>query len=70
MFGYIIDNNGEIAISNRIFETWLYNLFLSEESLKSSIYSAGVADKSQFIFEGRLNMKRILERFVVHYTEF
>ncbi len=35
MFGYIINNAGKIAISNRIFEMWLYNLFVSEERMKS-----------------------------------
>lgn len=69
MFGYITDNDGKIAISNRIFETWLYNLFVSEESLKNSIYSAGAADKNQFISDGQLNMERVLERFIVHYTD-
>lgn len=69
MFGYITDHDGKIAISNRIFETWLYNLFVSEESLKNSIYSAGAADKSQFISDGQLNMEKVLERFIVHYTD-
>lgn len=69
MFGYIVNNNGKVAISNRIFETWLYNLFLSEESLKSSLYSAGISDKNQFVLEGHLNMEKILERFIVHYTD-
>lgn len=31
MFGYICNRNGSIQVSNRIFETRLYNLFLSEE---------------------------------------
>lgn len=69
MFGYVTNQNGKIAISNRIFETWLYNLFVSEESLESSIYSAGAADKNQFIEDGRLNMEKVLERFIVHYTD-
>lgn len=57
MFGYITDHDGKIAISNRIFETWLYNLFVSEESLKNSIYSAGAADIS-------VNGKTIIEAVV------
>lgn len=35
MFGYVINNNGSVQIANRIFETRLYNFFLSEEELSS-----------------------------------
>lgn len=69
MFGYITDNHGKIAIANRIFETWLYNLFVAEESFGSDIYSAGAADKNRFIKDGYLDMERVLERFIVHYTD-
>ena len=37
MFGYAVDEAGKVRIANRIFETRLYNYFLSEEELTSVI---------------------------------
>lgn len=70
MFGFIKNQEGNIAISNRIFETVLYNYFLSaEEMQKTDIYTASVMDKSQFIVGGHLNMRLILEKFVTHFHD-
>jgi uncharacterized protein YxeA len=69
MFGYIRIDDGKVAVANRIFETWLYNLFVSEASLTSEIYSAGSRDKNQFIENGHLNVRRILEKFIEHYHQ-
>ena len=69
MFGYIREYQGKVMVSNRIFEMRLYNLFVSEERIHSAIYTEGSKDKGQFIRNGRLDMKRILERFCVHFTE-
>ncbi|MBO5522149.1 MAG: hypothetical protein J5986_00515 [Roseburia sp.] len=38
MFGFLCEKNGNVAVANRIYETLLYNLFISEESQKSGIY--------------------------------
>ena len=35
MFGFIRNHNGKIQVANRIFETRLYNLYLSEEELRN-----------------------------------
>lgn len=69
MFGYIVEQHGKVMVANRIFETWLYNLFVSEESLKSRIYAVGSADKNQFVTDGHLDMELVLRRFVEHFTE-
>jgi len=38
MFGFVKNENGVLAVSNRIFETWLYNLYLpSAEMQKNTI---------------------------------
>ena len=37
-YGFIKNKDNTVVISNRIFETRLYNLFLSEEELKDSIF--------------------------------
>lgn len=70
MFGFVKGKCNVLVIANRIFETWLYNYFLSTSELQSKdIYTASLRDKSQFVVDGRLNMKRILERFVVHFND-
>ncbi|MCD7763528.1 MAG: AAA-like domain-containing protein [Lachnospiraceae bacterium] len=63
MFGFIKNSNGTAVISNRIFETVLYNWFMSDEYVGNKIYDAGVLGKNQFIVGGHLNVRRILERF-------
>ena len=71
MFGFIKNERGEAAIANRIFETRLYNFYLSTaEMQKQDIYRASLQDKSQFIVNGHLNMKLILEKFAVHLQPF
>lgn len=34
MFGFVKNENGALAVSNRIFETWLYNLYLSSAEMQ------------------------------------
>lgn len=69
MFGFIKNNDGQVMVSNRIFETVLYNLFLAEEAINSNIAKAGLLDKNQFINHGHLNMCLILEKFVTHFND-
>ena len=69
MLGFIKNSRGDAVISNRIFETVLYNLFLSEEMLDSEEYRTALQERNQFIQNGHLNMKLILEKFVVHWGD-
>lgn len=70
MFGFIKNEEGKIIPANRIFDTLLYNHFLSIGELQfSDIYKASLQDKNQFIIGGHLNMRRILEKFVEHFHE-
>lgn len=70
MFGFVKNKNGMLAVANRIFETWLYNFYLSEADMqKKEIYAAALMDKNQFIMDGYLNMRLILEKFVVHFND-
>ena len=70
MYGFIYNEDGFIRIANRIFETRLYNLFLSDTEMKNSIfYDEGSMEKSQFVKDGQLDMRMILERFIVTYTQ-
>ncbi len=70
MFGFVKNKNGTLVIANRIFETWLYNLYLSTAKMHAEdIYAASLRDKNQFIVEGHLNVRRILEKFVEHFHD-
>lgn len=69
MFGYITNKNGSIQVSNRIFELRLYNYFLSEEELTNAMYDVAQGNKSQYFSDGKLNMKAVLERFVIHFSD-
>ncbi|MDO5426103.1 MAG: AAA-like domain-containing protein [Eubacteriales bacterium] len=70
MFGFVKNQDGKVIPSNRIFDTLLYNHFLSLDEMQSSeIYKASLQDKNLFIHDGRLDMRRILEKFVQHFQE-
>ena len=70
MYGLIRNEHNTVRIANRIFETRLYDLFLSDEELKNNTFSReGDLAKNQFITDGKLNMRLILERFIVTYTQ-
>ena len=70
MFGFIKNRQGNVMISNRIFEMRLYNMYLSTAEIQGEkMYKASLRDKSQFIVNGRLNMKRVLEKFAEHFTD-
>ncbi|MCD8220817.1 MAG: AAA-like domain-containing protein [Clostridiales bacterium] len=69
MFGYMKNDSGSVAVSNRIFEMWLYNRFLSEDELKDTTYDEAQRSHDQFIRGGMLNMDLILHKFVSHFTD-
>ncbi|MCC8046782.1 MAG: ATP-binding protein [Clostridiales bacterium] len=69
MFGFIRNENGMAVIYNRIFETVLYNWFMSDEYETSGIYDAALREKNQFVTGGHLNVRRILERFVESFDD-
>lgn len=69
MFGFVKNHQGMVQVANRIFETLLYNLFISEEVLDSKIYKAAALDKNRFIRDGQLDMELVLERFAESFTE-
>ena len=70
MFGFIRNQNGTAIISNRIFETRLYNMYLSTpEMQENNIYKASLQDKNQFITNGYLDMRLVLEKFVLHFND-
>lgn len=69
MLGFVKNEQGMMVIANRIYETRLYNLFLSEEETDSRIFAAGAMDKNRFIQNGILDMGLVLKRFMACWEE-
>ncbi len=69
MFGFLKNQNQIVMVANRIFETKLYNLFLSEEETKNMDSCTDILDKNQFVKNGHLNMEVVLEKFTEHFRE-
>lgn len=69
MFGYLKEKDGAVVIANRIFETRLYNLFISEDLINSETYQAALLERNQFIQNGHLNMKLVMKKFMEHFTD-
>lgn len=68
-YGFVKNQEGSTVIANRIFETVIYDWFISSETTDSLIFSEGVNDKSQFISGSQLNMELILEKFILHFND-
>ena len=68
-FGFLKERNGVVAIANRIFETHLYDLFLSEMEGENDVYSDSASDKNQFIISGMLQMDLVMKKFYEYYEE-
>lgn len=69
MYGFVKNDNGSVAIANRIFETIIYEWFISLEITNNQIYAEGINDKNQFVKNGRLDMELILEKFIMHFND-
>lgn len=55
MYGLIRNDHNTVRVANRIFETMLYNLFLSDEELQNNAFTkAGDLEKNQFVADGKL----------------
>ena len=68
LFNFIKDSNKTVAISNRIFETILYDLFLAEDEI-GDLSNEGSIDKNQFIKDGQIDMDHLLSRFATHFND-
>ncbi len=70
MFGFIKVEHETIQIANRIFETRLYNYFLTlPETQNGDMYNLSLQNKNQFIQNGQLDMEKILAKFVEHFDD-
>lgn len=68
-FGFIKADQGQIIVANRIFETRMYNFFLSGDMVQSSTYTAALQVKNEFVKGRDLDMKRVLQKFTEHFTD-
>lgn len=70
MLGFVRNHQGNMEIANRIFETRLYNFYLSSSEMQEQeLCKVSMEERNQFVVDGHLNMRRILERFVVHFGD-
>ena len=70
MYGFVKKVNNGLSVANRIFETRLYNYFLSLKEVKESpISRSGWENKEALIENGRLNMERLLEHYVIAFDD-
>ena len=70
MYGFIRRDNNTIKIDNRIFETRLYNLFITDEEMNNNIFSReGSLARNRFVEDNRLNMRKILKGFIATYIQ-
>lgn len=60
MFGIFKEKNHEVAISNVIFETYLYDYLVSIKSRENAFISP---ERNQFVNEGKLDVPLILTKF-------
>lgn len=66
-FGYFKNYEGSTVISNRIFEMYLYDMYVMREKFHSDMTQKGSLEKNDFIQSGQLNMDFVIERFKAHY---
>lgn len=68
MFNFVKIENGGLAIACRLMETRMYNFFLSEEKM-SDFYQQGDLEKVQFVHDGYIDMRHLIERFSYHFNK-
>ncbi len=69
MFGFLKEKDGQVVVANRIFEMRVLNILIAEESIHSEVFMRGQSDKSQFIYDGRLDMECAMKKFVEYFHE-
>lgn len=74
MFSYVVNQNGKVQVANRIFETRLYNYFLSETELSGTDSSKEIGNmakryRNYFIHDGMLDMDTVMRRFVETFAD-
>lgn len=69
MFGFVRREKSAVVIANRIFETILYDYFLTTgNAQREEIFRASSREKNQYIRDSRLDMELVLTKFVEHFN--
>lgn len=69
MFGFMKEKNNTVMIANRLFETKMYNLFLSEAEHDGLNNYGTMPVNHQFIVHGMLQMRLVMEKFYEYFEE-
>lgn len=69
MLGYVKGSDGNVVLANRIFEEFLYNLFLTESEISEDIAGAAQSNKPAFANDNGLNVENILSKYVEYYGD-
>lgn len=67
MYGLLGKQGTVICVSNRIFQTMLYNYYLDRETLDRDLNQSAQSLKSRFTTHGHLNMDLVLTKFHEHF---
>ena len=68
-FGFLKDKDGIVMVANRIFETQMYDLFLSQMAVESRLYAEASGNRNQFIENGMLQMDLVMKKFYEYFSE-
>lgn len=63
------DDQGSVAVANRIFEMKLYNLLLSETEDRDKMDIVSTDIKNQFVMHGMLQMGLVMQKFYEYFEE-
>ncbi len=69
MFGFIKEKDNVVVIANRLFETKMYNLFLSETEVDGKKLYDSLTVHNQFIVHGMLQMRLVMEKFCEYFED-
>ncbi|MBR5968915.1 MAG: AAA-like domain-containing protein [Lachnospiraceae bacterium] len=65
MYGFIVNHQNSVAISNRIFEMRLYNYFIGESRANEELKQSAAASRSIFVNQdGWLDVPKIMDHFI------
>ncbi|MCD7954762.1 MAG: AAA-like domain-containing protein [Lachnospiraceae bacterium] len=71
-FGFLKEKNSTVAVSNRIFETVMYDTFIAEMAINSEnsgMYWASMKIYNRFVINGQLQMDLVMRSFYDHFQE-
>lgn len=69
MFGFIKERENGVAVTNRMFEMKMYNLFLSDTELDDQKLYEPAIIQNQFVVHGMLQMQLVMKKFYEYYKE-